>query len=84
MNNKVVDDGSGMKSLQSPENTISLKEPPIEFKQLRRVIKSPTRYDDYVTSFIHFANHVCAYVALTEEDEPTSYRKACESTNAGK
>ena len=41
-------------------------------------------YDDYVTSFILFANHVCAYVALVEEDEPTLYRETYESTNAGR
>ena len=56
----------------------------MQFERPRRVIRPPIRYDDYVTSFIFSANHVCAYVALTEEDEPISYREACESTNAEK
>ena len=84
MNDEVVDDGSSTESLQSPEDAISLEEPPTEFERPRRIIKPPARYDDYVTSFIPSANHVCAYVVLAKEDEPTSYRKACESTNAEK
>lgn len=33
---------------------------------------------------IPFANYVCAYIALEEEDEPTLYKKAYESINIGK
>ena len=84
MNDEVVDDGSSAESPQSPEDAISLEELLMESERPRRVIRPPARYDDYVTSFIPSANHVCAYVALMEEDEPTSYREACESTNAGK
>ena len=84
MNDEVVDDGSSTESLQSPEDAISLEEPPTEFERPRRIIKPPARYDDYVTSFIPSANHVCAYIALMEEDERTSYKVACESTNVGK
>ena len=56
----------------------------MESEQPRRVIRPPVRYDYYVTSFIPSANHICAYIALTEEDEPTSYREAYESTNTRK
>ena len=55
----------------------------MESKRPRRVIRPLVRYDDYVTSFIPSINHICAYVALVE-DELTSYREACESTNAEK
>ena len=83
-NDEIVDDGSGAESLQSSEDAISLEEPPMESEQPRRVIRPPIRYDDYVTFFISSTNHIYAYVALVEEDEPTSYKETCESTNAEK
>ncbi|GKV30830.1 hypothetical protein SLEP1_g39605 [Rubroshorea leprosula] len=47
----------------------------------RRAIRPPARYDDYVTSLKPQSNYVCAYLALSEEHEPTSFKEACESVN---
>lgn len=49
-----------------------------------RVTRPPIRYNDYTTLFIPSANHVSTYIALVEEDEPTLYKEACESTDVGK
>ena len=73
MNDEIVDDGPDAESLQSSEDAILLEEPPIESERSRRVIRFPPKYDDCVTSFILSANHACAYVALTEEDEPCNF-----------
>ncbi|GKV31786.1 hypothetical protein SLEP1_g40452 [Rubroshorea leprosula] len=47
----------------------------------RRSIRPSTRYDDYVTSLKPQSNYVCAYLVLSEEHEPTSFKEVCESVN---
>ncbi|GKV05988.1 hypothetical protein SLEP1_g17933 [Rubroshorea leprosula] len=47
-----------------------------------RAIRPLVRYDDYVTSLKPQSNYVCAYLAFSEEHEPTSFKEACESVNS--
>nr|CAD1834627.1 unnamed protein product [Ananas comosus var. bracteatus] len=70
-----VDNESNLESPQSSEKTNSPVEPPAYSRRPRGVIRSPVRYDDYITSFTPSANHISAYIALAKEDEPTSIKR---------